>query len=91
MEWVEGPSLEELRSEFPWPISRAVDLARELLDALAHLECNGVYHRDISPRNVIIGKAGPKLIDFGLAREAEEADKSSVGTLFFRAPEVGAR
>jgi len=88
MEYVEGPTLDEIRSEFPWPRERAVDLARQLLDALAHLERQGLYHRDISLRNVILGPSGPKLIDFGLAKLAGEAGTSSVGTLLFRAPEV---
>lgn len=88
MEYVEGATLDELRGEFPWPLGQAVDFARQLLDALSHLERQGIYHRDISMRNVIMGKAGPKLIDFGLARDAGMAGTSSVGTLLFRAPEV---
>ncbi len=87
-EYVEGDTLDELRAEFPWSVERAVDFARRLLDAIGHLERQGVYHRDISLRNIIMGKSGPKLIDFGLARQAMEAGNSMVGTLLFRAPEV---
>ncbi len=88
MGYAEGPTLEELSTDFPWPLDQATNFARQLLSAVGHLGKHGLYHRDISPRNIIVGRDGPRLVDFGLARRADEASGSSVGTLLFRPPEV---
>src|SRR3954451_19114750 len=43
-------------------------LARELLEALAHIHQVGILHRDIKPANIILEPDGTaKLIDFGIA------------------------
>ncbi len=41
-------------------------------------------HRDLKPANIVLGKAGPKLLDFGLAKGtalAASADGGSAMTL----------
>jgi serine/threonine protein kinase len=84
MEYVEGVSLAKLlryvagrRERFPLPA--ALFIAHEVLSGLAfaHSACdeNGnplhIVHRDVSPGNVLIGRAGDvKLADFGIVRSA---------------------
>jgi serine/threonine-protein kinase len=49
-------------------LDTAARIAREIGDALLHLESLGIVHGDISARNIIIGTEGtPKLIDFSSA------------------------
>ena len=68
-------------------------LARELLEALAHIHGVGILHRDIKPANVIIEPDGTaKLIDFGIAlpRDATALTNPGLvlGTERYVAPEV---
>jgi tetratricopeptide (TPR) repeat protein len=68
-------------------------LARELLDALAHIHQVGILHRDIKPANIVIEPDGTaKLIDFGIAlpRDATALTNPGLilGTERYAAPEV---
>lgn len=43
-------------------------IGRQVIDALAHLECRGVAHGDVRPANLLIDAEGTvSLVDFGLA------------------------
>jgi serine/threonine protein kinase len=84
MEYVEGVSLAKLlrhvsgrRERFP--LAAALFIAHEVLSGLAFAHSafdeNGnplhIVHRDVSPGNVLIGRAGDvKLADFGIVRSA---------------------
>jgi tetratricopeptide (TPR) repeat protein len=68
-------------------------LARELLEALAHIHAVGILHRDIKPANIVIEPDGTaKLIDFGIALPADATALTSpglvLGTERYAAPEV---
>jgi predicted Ser/Thr protein kinase len=56
-------------------------LARCLLDAVAAVHAGGVLHRDIKPSNVIMEGRTPVLIDFGLARVADDPKITHTGWL----------
>src|SRR4051794_4799498 len=67
-------------------------LARELLEALAHIHQVGILHRDIKPANIILEPDGTaKLIDFGIAlpRDATALTNPGLilGTERYAAPE----
>jgi serine/threonine protein kinase len=89
LEYVEGTPLEEMAGEFPWPLSRCLDFAQDLLAALTALEDRRIAHRDLSARNIIVtSEGGPRLIDFGFAAPHDEVGNTAVGTLPFRTPEL---
>jgi tetratricopeptide (TPR) repeat protein len=68
-------------------------LAREMLEALAHIHQVGILHRDIKPANIIIEPDGTaKLIDFGIALPRDATALTSTGLILgterYAAPEV---
>jgi len=70
MELVEGESLADRLARGPLPIDAVLRHAGEIADALERAHRGGVVHRDLKPGNVMLTKAGAKLLDFGLARTA---------------------
>lgn len=56
-------------------------LGRELQQILENVHRAGVLHRDIKPANVMVGKAGPVLIDFGIAQLGEDTRLTQQGFL----------
>jgi serine/threonine protein kinase len=91
MQFVPGESLAE-RTERGEEIDRD-KLARELLDAVAHIHEVGILHRDIKPGNIIVEPNGTaKLIDFGIALPRDATALTSTGLVLgterYAAPEV---
>ena len=65
MEFVEGAPLGG-----PLPVTKAVEYASQILDALSAAHREGIVHRDLKPANILVTKRGIKLLDFGLARQS---------------------
>src|SRR5207302_7779196 len=73
MELVPGPTLAERISAGSLPLEDALRIARQIADALEYAHEEGVVHRDLKPANVKITPEGAvKVLDFGLAKAAEE-------------------
>jgi hypothetical protein len=68
MEYLEGETLEKRLVRGPLPLQQAVRYAIEIAGALDHAHRHGIVHRDLKPTNIILTRAGVKLLDFGLAR-----------------------
>jgi serine/threonine protein kinase/sugar lactone lactonase YvrE len=80
MELVEGDTLAELIKRGPIPVDEALNLARQIAEALEYAHEHGVVHRDLKPANVIVSREGAvKVLDFGLAKAitGEGGDSSS--------------
>jgi len=69
MEYVDGKNLKEyIREKGPLPVSEAVQITRQIADALQQAHAAGVVHRDIKPQNILFSHDGKvKVTDFGIA------------------------
>jgi eukaryotic-like serine/threonine-protein kinase len=67
MEYIDGQPLKG-----PLPLDEALRLATQIADALDAAHRKGITHRDLKPGNILVTKAGVKLLDFGLARLAHK-------------------
>jgi serine/threonine protein kinase len=83
MEYVDGGTLAaELASHGRFAAEKAVTVAAGVSSALAEAHNSGVVHRDVTPRNVLLGVGGlPKLSDFGIARPLDGTRLTEVGTI----------
>src|SRR5215470_7651568 len=78
MELVEGPTLADRIQQGAIPLEEALTIARQIGDALEAAHEKGIIHRDLKPSNIKIKPDGAvKVLDFGLAKIAEQAAAAS--------------
>ena len=93
-EYVRGRNLREALRAGKVDDATAIEVAAQVLDALAHAHAKGIVHRDVKPANVMVEECeevSTRLLDFGLARldelEGLTATGDVPGTLAYVAPE----
>ena len=68
MEYLDGETLAQRLERGALPLDQALKVAIEIADALDKAHRQGIVHRDLKPGNIMLTKAGAKLLDFGLAK-----------------------
>lgn len=93
MEYVEGMTLRELiRHKGIIPVSEAIQIFNQILEAIAYAHSKGVIHRDIKPSNIFLTHDGVvKIGDFGIAKvegvEGLTRVGSTIGSPLYSSPE----
>jgi tetratricopeptide (TPR) repeat protein len=98
MELVERKPLTVYALESRSDLRQRLDLFARVCDAVHHAHQKGVIHRDLKPGNILVTSSGqPKVLDFGIARAANDSNAESatlrieagtlVGTLSHMSPE----
>jgi outer membrane protein assembly factor BamB/predicted Ser/Thr protein kinase len=92
-QYVPGRSLaERIRDRGALRDGELRQLALGLVEALRDIHRAGVVHRDLKPANVLMAEGGPRVIDFGISRAAENHNTLTetgqmIGTPPFMSPE----
>ncbi len=99
MEFASGESLEQIVERGYLEPARALNITKQLLQALSHAHKHGIVHRDVKPANIIVfttdaGAEEVKLIDFGIAKIVENENRTDItkagsilGTPYYMSPE----
>jgi len=98
MELLAGQDLQSLVRDFgPVSEGRALYLIDQACESLAEAHARGLVHRDVTPSNIYICRAGldydfVKVLDFGLVSQSRvrpgTASKTTSGTPAYMAPEI---
>ncbi len=82
LELVEGEDLKERLARGAIPLDEALEIAKQIAEALEEAHNKGIVHRDLKPANVKLTPDGKvKVLDFGLAKAwAGEASGVSSGS-----------
>ncbi|MFN0206372.1 MAG: protein kinase domain-containing protein [Planctomycetota bacterium] len=95
MEFVDGVSLRRILNTGGLEPAHALQIVRQLCDALEYAHQNSIIHRDIKPENILINRDGRvRLLDFGLSRYTSAGEPGLLtratqvlGTFEYMAPE----
>jgi serine/threonine protein kinase len=90
MEFVEGQALDAEVKQGPLEISRVVEIAVQVADALDAAHGQRIVHRDIKPANISLNERGQvKVLDFGLAKRMPQGTKPEDRTEDFQQTQQG--
>ncbi len=96
MPFIEGESLRvRLARQGDLPVRDAIQILREIADALGYAHAQGVVHRDIKPDNILVSGRHVLVTDFGVAKAVSDSTKGqsltslgmALGTPAYMAPE----
>lgn len=94
MEFVDGPTLADRIARGAIPVEEALQIAKQICEAVEYAHERGIVHRDLKPANIkISGDGSVKVLDFGLAKalegDASSSDISNSPTLTHMATQQG--
>jgi eukaryotic-like serine/threonine-protein kinase len=79
MELIRGKTLSTLLAEGGLTLLRAVQIIRDVAEALEEAHHHGIVHRDIKPSNILVNERGQvKVLDFGLVKHLAEEHSQKV-------------
>ena len=91
MQYLEGETLEARLKKGALPLDRALQYGIQIADALDKAHRAGIVHRDLKPGNIMLTKAGAKLLDFGLAKAVPARTTAGLSMLRTTPPKLTAQ
>src|SRR5262245_40599141 len=86
MQYLEGVTLSDRLAKGPLPIGESLTIAIQIAGALDKAHHAGIVHRDLKPGNIMLTKAGAKLLDFGLAKAGGAAMTGAAASMLATTP-----
>jgi len=93
MEFVPGEDLKSfIKRVGQLPVGKAISIGKQVCEGLEEAHRQGVVHRDLKPRNVMIDREGNvRIMDFGIARSLQAkgitGSRMMIGTPEYMSPE----
>jgi tetratricopeptide (TPR) repeat protein len=91
MSLYDGQTLDAVLAQGPVEQTKAIDIARQVVDGLHASHRSGIVHRDVKPGNIMVTDSGRVVVlDFGLAKVEDinvTAEGETVGTVAYMSPE----
>lgn len=93
MDFIDGVDLESRLRQGPLPLHHAIEIVKEVADAIQHAHDQGVVHCDLKPANILLDQMGRVYVsDFGFAfliADSSKMSRQSIGgTAGYIAPEI---
>lgn len=79
MEYVEGVPIHQYAADQKLSIPARIHLFLQVCDAVEYAHQNLVIHRDLKPGNILVSGGSVRLLDFGIAKLADQTDAESTG------------
>src|SRR5215471_1720166 len=81
LELVDGETLADRIARGPFPVEDALNIAKQIAEALEAAHEKGIIHRDLKPGNVKLTPEGKvKVLDFGLAKAIGSAPANAMAS-----------
>jgi len=91
MAFYQGETLKQRLERGRLPLALSIDIARQIGSGLAAAHAAGVVHRDLKPGNIMLSEPLVKILDFGIAKLANQTTLTmhgaSLGTAAYISPE----
>ncbi|MFP7675237.1 protein kinase [Marivita sp. S0852] len=85
IDYVDGPGLDKKLKEGPMSAEDLLVICRRVAEGLEAAHGHGIFHRDLSPDNIILRDGDPAqavIIDFGIAKDTNPGAETIVGNEF---------
>ena len=85
IDYVDGPGLDKKLKEGPMSADDLLIICRRVAEGLQAAHARNIFHRDLSPDNIILRDGDPAqavIIDFGIAKDTNPGAETIVGNEF---------